>query len=67
MAPQWNTNTVSNYFNHYFSGMLSVSDLANPIRVLTHSSYSFVAKSGVGSQRISGIVCFEVGPLLKQF
>ena len=32
------------------SGVLSVSDLASPIRVPTHSSYSFVAKSGVGSQ-----------------
>ena len=32
------------------SGVLSVSDLASPIHVPTHSSYSFVAKSGVGSQ-----------------
>ena len=32
------------------SGVLSVSGLASPIHVLTHSSYSFVAKSGVGSQ-----------------
>ena len=32
------------------SGVLSVSDLASPIRVPTHSSYSFVAKSGVGYQ-----------------
>ena len=48
------------------SGVLSVSDLVSPIRVLTHSSYSFVAKSGVGLSRISGIVCFEVGTV-KQF
>ena len=32
------------------SGVLSVSDLASPICVPTQSSYSFVAKSGVGSQ-----------------
>ena len=32
------------------SGVLSVSDLASPIRVPTRSRYSFVAKSGVGSQ-----------------
>ena len=32
------------------SGVLSVSDLASPIHVPTRSSYSFVAKSGVGSQ-----------------
>ena len=45
------------------SGVLSVSDLASPIRVPTHSSYSFVAKSGVGYQES---VCFEVGTV-KQF
>ena len=34
------------------SGVLSVSDLASPIRVPTHSSHSIVAKSGVGSQEL---------------
>ena len=47
------------------SGVLSVSDLASPIRVPTRSRYSFVAKWS-GLSRISGIVCFEVGTV-KQF